>query len=272
MTTVLRKQGPLNAAKVDDLEAETRAQGAEMAKKMAHLVRMIEEGTEEKSWLAYAAGLRALVVSWPDGIHHKEGMPRKPPRKKDRDDLAFLDEAVVEVVEPFKKALEKSGWNREHWEAMAQEWAEFGLLATDFSNRLAAMKEDQARFEMDDLELKTLEILRGQPFLASVFADSWDYWMIDEYQDTSPLQVEVLGALIGERKRYLVGDPQQSIYLFRGAEAGVFRAAEREIVASGGHTRVLNTNYRSRPELLAFINDFMPSVIGEFVRMIPWER
>ena len=97
--TLQRQQGPLHAATVDDLEAAARAQGAEMAKKMAHLVRVIEEGTEEKSWLAYAAGLRALVVSWPDGIPHKEGMPRKPPRKKDRDDLAFLDEAVVEVGE-----------------------------------------------------------------------------------------------------------------------------------------------------------------------------
>ncbi len=267
-----REHGELRPATLADLKAAARSAGTEWKERFAHLIRIIEDCAEEKPWRTYASGLRDLTASWSDGIPHKEDFPRKPPRKKERTDLEFLDEAVAEIVEPFKAALDKPGWNSEHWAAATGEWTRFHRLAQDFTQRFLTVKETQARFEMNDLELKTLEILRAKPFLAAVFSDSWDYWMIDEYQDTSPLQVEILRALIGDRKRYLVGDPQQSIYLFRGADEGVFRAAEGEIVATGGVKEILDTNYRSRPDLLGFINDFMQSVSGDFERMTPRQK
>ena len=149
------------------------------------------------------------------------------------------------------------------------EWQGFQELGSSFAKIFGEMKDGQARFEMNDLELKSLEILRAKPFLAEVFSDAWDYWMVDEYQDTSPLQAEILQTLIGAKPRILVGDPQQSIYLFRGADVAVFDRAEKAVFARGGSMVRLAKNYRSAPALLLWINDFMAAMSEGFMRMEP---
>src|SRR5690606_24820612 len=80
--------------------------------------------------------------------------------------------------------------------------------------------------------------------------------MIDEYQDTSPLQVELLKHLVGKSPHFVVGDPQQSIYLFRGARSDVFHAKVREIETLQGEVQTALKNYRSRAPLLEFINSY----------------
>ena len=74
--------------------------------------------------------------------------------------------------------------------------------------------------------------------------------LIDEFQDTNELQCAILEGL-GAERLLMVGDERQSIYRFRGADVEVFR--RREEATDLSHHR-LDTNYRSRPEILAFIN------------------
>ena len=75
---------------------------------------------------------------------------------------------------------------------------------------------------IDDLEFMTIKILREKPQIIKPFSEEWNYWLIDEYQDTTPLQAKILDELRGSSKEFIVGDPQQSIYLFRGARSEVF--------------------------------------------------
>ena len=85
---------------------------------------------------------------------------------------------------------------------------------------------------ISDLENYSLRLIQSFPDAAHEFSQTWDFFMIDEYQDTSPLQVEILNRIVGEKPCFIVGDPQQSIYLFRGARSEVFDAKESELKSS----------------------------------------
>jgi exodeoxyribonuclease V beta subunit len=96
-----------------------------------------------------------------------------------------------------------------------------------------------------------------------------DLVLIDEFQDTDPLQWRIFSSLFhrsGDDKRLvLVGDPKQSIYRFRNAEVAVYLAAR---AAAGGTPHTLDTNFRSDPALVAAVNavyEAAPGVFGDGV-------
>jgi ATP-dependent helicase/nuclease subunit A len=82
----------------------------------------------------------------------------------------------------------------------------------------------------------------------------FSHLMVDEFQDTNPLQKKIVDALVAEGATlFVVGDPKQSIYRFRGADVGVFVETKDEIAATGSNV-FLEENFRSRPELIGFVN------------------
>jgi ATP-dependent exoDNAse (exonuclease V) beta subunit len=85
--------------------------------------------------------------------------------------------------------------------------------------------------------------------------------MIDEFQDTNPLQNELLGRIAGDRL-FRVGDEFQSIYRFRHADVSVFRD-QAERTRADGRFEALTANFRSRPEVLDAIDLLFGSVWGE---------
>lgn len=213
----------------------------------------------------FAEDLKSFVSAWTG--EDLEGLPRKPARSDKKPDLNSWHEEAGELLEGLRKVFKKPGWSRKTWPEMARHWAEFQSLAEVFAKKLNEIKWRTGQYEIADLELLSAKILRQHPVLADMFAEQWDYWMIDEYQDTSPLQVNCLAALVNGRPKYVVGDPQQSIYLFRGAEVGVFAQAEEEMREAGAKMRSLFRNYRSKPHVLNFINEFMHSVDTSFHAM-----
>ncbi len=265
--TLWREQESLRPGEMPDLNEIFVRELKAWKVELATLSLSAQRFADDPAWLNYAQALAQFTESWQG--EEFVGLPSKPRRSKKQVGQEELHILVEETVDAFKKAMAKPCWQRSLWPEMVREWAEFAPIASSFSAHLNAIKEAQGRFEMLDLELRTLEILRAKPFLGTVFAESWDYWMVDEYQDTSPLQVAILKALIGDKAKYLVGDPQQSIYLFRGAEVSVFSAAEEEIKAAGGAVVELRKNYRSEPDLLSWMNDFMASIRGTFQAMEP---
>ena len=111
----------------------------------------------------------------------------------------------------------------------------------------------------------TIRILREKPEIIKSFSEQWDYWLIDEYQDTTPLQAEILNKFRGSSKEFIVGDPQQSIYLFRGARSEVFENKQDYIQ----NIQYLNTNYRASSSLIYFFNDFFKNMRQDFLKMTP---
>ncbi len=103
-------------------------------------------------------------------------------------------------------------------------------------------------------------------------------FLIDEFQDTDPLQGEILFYL-AERpgtsaaswqtvelepgRLFVVGDPKQSIYRFRGADIAAFEAFEERMLAQGAIKAALSANFRSDPRILGFVNAVFPRVMQE---------
>jgi ATP-dependent helicase/nuclease subunit A len=89
--------------------------------------------------------------------------------------------------------------------------------------------------------------------------------LVDEFQDTDPLQVELVKALCDNEylhgKLFFVGDYKQSIYRFRGADPAVFRQLRDEIPPAG--RMPLSVNFRSRPAILDFVNTLFCEEMGE---------
>lgn len=195
----------------------------------------------------------------------------KPPEEKRGVWLEALEERprayTTKLSAAFKAAQGRvyELWNSLESEEFSPEFAReyaaalthFLPLASALRERLETEKARRSELALGDLELWTLKILNSHPESGAQFGAQWDYWMIDEFQDTSPLQVKILNALVGDRNEFVVGDPQQSIYLFRGARSEVFELKERAVVESGGRNDRLMKNYRSSPKLMSFLNRFL---------------
>jgi ATP-dependent helicase/nuclease subunit A len=138
------------------------------------------------------------------------------------------------------------------------------FVETHFSKALREEKFRSGLIELEDLELLALELIRKSPEAAARYAEGWDHWLIDEYQDTSPRQVLLIAALAKDRPQFVVGDPQQSIYLFRGARPNVFLDREEHAIRDGHEKTDLLGNRRSHADVMSFVNHAVANLGDDF--------
>lgn len=129
-------------------------------------------------------------------------------------------------------------------------------------------KKKEGKISLSDLLLLSLKINKTHPNLGVDFSNNWDCWLIDEYQDTSLAQEQMLSSLIGKAPNIIVGDPQQSIYSFRGSRKEVFERKE-QLAKKHDQLSILNINYRSTPDLVYFFNSFFKNFKASFVECLP---
>lgn len=119
-------------------------------------------------------------------------------------------------------------------------------------------------FSFSSIEEKALELLQ-LPTIRHGYHEKYRYLMVDEFQDTDELQRRLVYLLCGEEetklppsdqgvKLFVVGDPKQSIYGFRGAEVNVFQDIQEEIVRQGGEKIDMYDNFRSTKAVLETVN------------------
>ncbi|HKH16547.1 MAG TPA: 3'-5' exonuclease, partial [Solirubrobacteraceae bacterium] len=132
-------------------------------------------------------------------------------------------------------------------------------LLDRFGAAFAEAKAARAGVDFEDLELRVRDLLAGDDGLRARWAERFALIMVDEFQDTNRLQLDVLEAL--ERGNlFAVGDEAQSIYGFRHADVGIFRA--RRAALAGDAVRGLTVNFRSRPEILDVVNAAFGPLLG----------
>lgn len=166
-----------------------------------------------------------------------------------------------DLEEFFQNNQDKKKQNKQNkepsscFEKIEQVGEQFNKLGILFSKKFDDKKQKDGKLTIDDLELLMLKCIRNHKNLVKEFSSFWNYWLIDEYQDTSPLQDLILDNLSQNTKCFYVGDPQQSIYSFRDAKEEVFLDKLKFC------TKVpsLKNNYRSNGALVSFFNDFFGS-------------
>jgi len=143
------------------------------------------------------------------------------------------------------------------------------------ARRYARLREERGVLDFQDLLLRTARLLREHPETRDHFRSRFPRILVDEFQDTDPVQAEILllltGAERGERDwrrltprpggLFLVGDPKQSIYRFRRADVDVYRFVRDRIAATGGEVVSLRTSFRSRAPLVEWLNESLEPIL-----------
>lgn len=130
---------------------------------------------------------------------------------------------------------------------------------------LRRMKRRAGILEYADLEIHALMAL-NHPEVVEHYCRRWHAIMVDEFQDTSPVQAELLARLTTSAELTVVGDNQQAIYGFRGAGHDVFAQVQARIEERGGRVLTLETSYRAHRPLLEQINALAIAVLGSSAR------
>jgi ATP-dependent exoDNAse (exonuclease V) beta subunit len=144
--------------------------------------------------------------------------------------------------------------------------------------RYEVLKTRAGALDFLDLLLGARNLVRDNSQVRVGFQSRFKRIFVDEFQDTDPLQAEILLLLASEDpaetdwkavrpvpgRLFLVGDPKQSIYRFRRAEVGVYRDVCRRLVDLGAIPVQLNTSFRSVPQIQACVNAaFEPVMTGD---------
>ncbi len=125
--------------------------------------------------------------------------------------------------------------------------------------------------DFDDLVRRVRDLLASSPEARRALRRRYSVMLIDEFQDTDPLQVDIAlafatdpdtGALEPGRL-FLVGDPKQSIYRFRRADMAVYARTRNTIENAGGEFPELVVNRRCRKPIVDWVNAVFASLIGD---------
>lgn len=122
-------------------------------------------------------------------------------------------------------------------------------------------KKVRGMLDYTDLEVLTLGVLEME-HVRECLAGEYGLLVVDEFQDTSPIQLQLFLKLAGLVKTtHWVGDIKQAIYGFRGCDPALMQAAEKKF-RTGHKTEVLKTSRRHRPQLVDFFNKLFPDVFA----------
>ena len=169
------------------------------------------------------------------------------------------------------------GFGTPEFKAYAQEVArEYGEVAAEarFGGAVALLRDVRALagqvlaayrrrkrqaggLDNDDLLVETARAFERHPALAAEYAERFQLVMVDEFQDTDQLQVDMIKRMAGSACERLctVGDAQQSIYRFRGADVSVYHRHVDEVRrANPEGVILLPDNFRSHADVLAFVD------------------
>ena len=145
----------------------------------------------------------------------------------------------------------------------------FASSLEPLQERFLAEKRAAALLDFDDLLYMARDLLRRDPRVRQALARRYRYVLVDEYQDTDPIQAEVLFLLCGDSKvgedwtksklrpgqLFIVGDPKQSIFRFRHADVRIYLKARTSFVQQfPGNCIDIVANFRSVPGILDYVN------------------
>lgn len=184
--------------------------------------------------------------------------------------LEYKNNYFIEKFEDFIEKLEKMNV---YLKILKDLMIDYNLNYNDLKN-----KENGINF--DDLELKFLQVLNNEEILAEIKSDI-KYLFVDEYQDISYIQEQILCKLQGNNNLFQVGDAKQSIYGFRNADVSIFIDKYEKYInykdidnfIDGNDIVIdLNYNFRSRNQILQAVNSIFSKLMTKEFGKIDYKK
>ena len=167
---------------------------------------------------------------------------------KEKSLLAAISSAKDELISPEAYALRAQGDFRKMKEAAV------------YREYQQVLRKNNA-LDFDDLIVKTVELFQSDMEVLDYYQERFRYIMVDEYQDTNTAQFQLIKLLAGKYKNLcVVGDDDQSIYKFRGANIYNILNFEKEF--PNAVTIKLEQNYRSTQNILNAANGVIANNVG----------
>jgi ATP-dependent helicase/nuclease subunit A len=196
----------------------------------------------------FQRGLRHDDASWSEWIKMSKAEP-----------AAALRPHVQAVQSIAARALEHPRLHEDLREYLHRQFD----LCSKVLEVYSQIKVERGVIDFTDQERLLLKLL-DHPFVAQTLTEELDLLMVDEFQDTSPIQLALFLRLTGFAKQvYWVGDIKQAIYGFRGSDTELMKAILAELAALGGTKKQLGESWRSRKPLVDLVNAaFVPAFIS----------
>ena len=175
-------------------------------------------------------------------------------------------EAEVEFLESASKEVKKREPLNDDDDFLINTTRHVFHLYTRIATAYRRAKLAQGQLDYTDLQLKLRDLLRNSSEIRDRLRERYRYFMVDEYQDTNPLQAELVMLLTDDLTRanlFIVGDAKQGIYGFRGADIRVFDQTREKIAAMQGESIGMEENFRSLRHVVAFVNLFFHNLMGD---------
>lgn len=191
--------------------------------------------------------------------------------------------ASDEVYQVIKEALEGfRGQLRDRMELFIEEpegvvdavivGQRFLRVAAAAARAYRQRKHAEGVVDFQDLLSRARDLLRSHPEVRAGLQERYRFILVDELQDTDPLQHELVAQLCGDcltaGKLFAVGDHQQSIYRFRGAAVELFTELRQRVPEAG--QQALSVNFRSQPGILDFANALFARHLRHFQALEPF--
>lgn len=206
---------------------------------------------------------------WERLLYSRLELPERVGNKTHWQPTLRLDEVrrcFAELRDAHSKA--RAAWVHNHTLALVR-WLSGYLAVYDDAKR------QQMSLDFTDLLLYTRDLLANNMEVRRYFQQKFDFLLVDEFQDTDPLQAEIIfflaehtprahawsHVILKPGKLFLVGDPHQSIYRFRRADLAVYHLV-RATIESQGTLLSLSSNFRTRAPILSWINETFSRVFA----------
>lgn len=171
-------------------------------------------------------------------------------------------DAIIESASYVLKALEVT---------MLSRYEDFFTLLESAHNKYKSFKEKEAALDFNDLEIIFRDLLKRDE-VREALKSRLSYIMVDEFQDTSPIQKEIyylINEALGGDRLFVVGDFKQSIYAFRGADVSLYRSVKDDFLNDSRSTAIsMNENYRTGEKIIASVNKLFGDKIKDYEDLI----
>ncbi len=248
LTGLVAAAAQIGSAAADCLDADDRMLAK--VRQIQNLGVMLEAATDQETQLADLQSLRNLKVG---RIGRKENWPDITKLRGDCSEVIDVAGSLVELL------LDACLRHLSHWLAVR-------VLES------AELRRAEGRLEFHDLLVLARDLLRREPSVRAALQERYQRLLLDEFQDTDPIQVELAVRIAGgaeadapdwrdieipDGSLFVVGDPKQSIYRFRRANIATYLTAQDLL----GDTVTLTTNFRTVPPVLTWINHVFTTLI-----------
>lgn len=189
------------------------------------------------------------------------------PGRGRKDDRSTPLDVVAEIEWAAARRITPQDYEREATRAHRRPPVPLGTVATVYDD-FTQLKRRRRLVDFDDILRLAARDLEADPVYAAARRWRFRHIFVDEFQDVNPLQFHLLQQWLGpDSDTCIVGDPNQAIYAWNGADAGYLIDFDRYF--PGGSTVTLEDNYRSTPQILAVANGVLQQGPSVAIRLRP---